>query len=131
VFWASFFGQSCSHDISHLDRDLRLACGVRLIFVSPCGRMPFCRFPMGGNAAILDLPAVGLVLDVNRLSAIYPGSESDWVLRRCSAVLALSIWTSTSRLGTAVCFFKRWVGTRAGGAIDCRMIQRLRIFYVS
>jgi hypothetical protein len=29
VFWASFFGQSCSHDISHLDRDLRLAvvCG--------------------------------------------------------------------------------------------------------
>jgi hypothetical protein len=33
VFWANFFGQSCSHDISHLDRDLRLARGVRLIFV--------------------------------------------------------------------------------------------------
>jgi hypothetical protein len=32
---------------------------------------------MGGHAAILDLPAVGLVLDVNRLSAIYPGFESD------------------------------------------------------
>jgi hypothetical protein len=39
--------------------------------------MPFCRFPMGGNAATLDLPAVGLVLDVNRLSAIYPGLESN------------------------------------------------------
>jgi hypothetical protein len=34
--------------------------------------MPFCRFPMGGNAAILDVPAIGLVLDVNRLSAISP-----------------------------------------------------------
>jgi hypothetical protein len=86
---------------------------------------------MGGNAAILDLPAVGLVLDVNWLSAIYAGFESNWVLQQCSAVLALSIWTSTSRLGTAVCFFKRWVGTRLGGAIERRIIQCLRMFYVS
>jgi hypothetical protein len=45
VFWASFFGQSCSHDISHLDRDLRLACGVRLIFVSREAECPFVGFP--------------------------------------------------------------------------------------
>jgi hypothetical protein len=45
VFWASFFGQSCSHDISHLDRDLRLACGVRLIFVSREAECPSVGFP--------------------------------------------------------------------------------------
>jgi hypothetical protein len=37
VFWANFFGQPCSQDTSRLDRDLRLACGVRLIFV-PVGQ---------------------------------------------------------------------------------------------
>jgi hypothetical protein len=86
---------------------------------------------MGGNAAILDLPAVGLVLDVGQLSACLPQPRVEL------SSAAVSNSTGTLNLDFDIAFrygslfFERWEGTRAGGTIDHKAVQCLRTFYVS